>query len=293
MTRIALALLWLLHFLPLGALDILGRGLGVIAFYTRFSRTTRINLHVCFPQLSLQERDQLARRHLGALCRSFLELGILWWSPRKRIASMVTLNNLHHTETNGRPIIFLTPHLVGLEMQGARMGMAFRGVGFFTPHKNTLIDNLIRSARNRLGDVVMLERKKGLRPLVRAIRDGRNLYFLPDMDFGDSASIFVPFFGIPAATVATLPWLTSLTGAVVVPCVCHRANDGMGYEVDFFPAWTNYPSGDEPADVRRMNDFIEAQGRAYPEQYFWGHKRFRTRPNPQEPNFYRWPQPLD
>ncbi len=292
-TRLGLAALWLLHFLPLRALGALGRILGAVAVQTRFARTTLINLHACFPELSAPERKRLARRYLSALLRSVLELGILWWSSRARIERLVRFKNLEHTETSGRPIIFLTPHLVGLEMQGARMGMAFRGVGFFTPYKNPLVDQHVRAARNRLGDVVMLERKKGLRPLIRAIRDGRNLYFLPDMDFGDRDSIFAPFFGIPAATVTTLPWLAARTGAVVVPCVCRQLPKDQGYEVEFFPAWKDFPSGDVNADVQRMNAFIEAQARSTPEQYFWSHKRFRTRPDASEPNFYRWPQPLD
>lgn len=292
-TRLGLGILWLLHFLPLSALDALAQGIGAVAVHTRFARTTLINLHACFPQRSAAERKQLAQHHLAALVRSVLELGILWWSPRARIERLVRFKHPEYTRTGGRPIIFLTPHLVGLEMQGARMGMAFRGVGFFTPHKNPLVDQHIRAARDRLGDVVMLERKKGLRPLIRAIRDGRNLYFLPDMDFGDRDSIFTPFFGIPTATVTTLPWLAGMTGAVVVPCVCYQLPDHAGYEIEFFPAWENFPSGDEVADVGRMNGFIEAQACKYPEQYFWSHKRFRTRPDAAEPYFYRWPQPLD
>ncbi|MHB8353394.1 MAG: LpxL/LpxP family acyltransferase, partial [Burkholderiales bacterium] len=135
-SRLALAILWLLHFLPLAVLDMLAQLMGAVAVQTRFARTTLINLHACFPERPAAERKQLARRHLAALIRSVLELGILWWSSRTRIEKLVRLKNMAHTETGGRPIIFLTPHLVGLEMQGARMGMAFRGVGFFTPYKN-------------------------------------------------------------------------------------------------------------------------------------------------------------
>ncbi len=292
-TRVGLVFLWLLHFLPLAVLEMLARFLAAIAVHTHFARTTLINLHACFPERSSAERRILARHHLAALIRSVLELGILWWSPRARIEQLVRFKHLEHAEAGGRPVIFLTPHLVGLEMQGARMGMQFRGVGFFTPHKNALIDSHIREARNRLGDVVMLERKKGLRPLIRAIQEGRHLYFLPDMDFGDRDSIFAPFFGIPAATVPTLPWLARITGAAVIPCVCRQLPRCQGYEVEFFPAWDNFPSGDLDEDVRRMNAFIETQARRLPEQYFWSHKRFRTRPGAGEPYFYRWPQPLD
>lgn len=292
-TRLGIALIWGLHFLPLKCIHQLGRGLGVLAFHSRFSRTTRINLYACFPELSLAERDRLTKTFLGNLYASFMELGILWWPRRARIERLVTFEDLHHSDTGGKPVIFLTPHMVGLEMQGARMGMQFRGVGFFTPHKNSQIDHLIRQSRDQLGDIIMVERAGGLRTLIRAIRDGRHLYFLPDMDFGDKVSRFAPFFGIQASTAPTLPWLCRTTGAVVVPCVCHKKPSGDGYQIRFYPAWENFPSDSEDTDLARMNQFIEEQARLYPDQYFWSHKRFRTRPDAGDPNFYRWPQSLE
>jgi KDO2-lipid IV(A) lauroyltransferase len=293
-TLFGIACLWLLHFLPLPVIARLGKAIGVIAFYTKMSRTTRINIHACFPELSTDEQQQLVKKQLGALCTSLLELGVIWWSPKAKIEQLVTFKNLHFTENHTRPIIFLTPHFVGLEMQGARMGMAFRGVSMFSAHKNPDIDRLVREARDRLGDIVMVERKQGLRPLIRGLKDGRRLYILPDMDFGENNdSVFVPFFNIPAATVTTLPRLAKLTNAVVIPSICYELPGHRGYQVEFFEPWQNYPTESLEEDVARMNQFIEQQIRRFPEQYFWGHKRFRTRPQASEPYFYRWPQPLD
>lgn len=292
-TRLLLTLLWLIHGLPLRAIAALAVPLGYLAARGKSARTTLINLHACFPELSPRERALLARQHLTALIRSVLELGILWWSPAARIQSLVRFKNAHFVTEATRPVICLSPHTTGLEMQGALIGMHFRGVGFFTPHKDPLIDQQLRRSRDRLGDVIMLERKKGLRPLVRAIRDGRLLYFLPDMDFGEANAHFVPFFGIPAATVPTLPWLVRQCGAVVIPCACHRLPNHRGYEVEFFPPWENFPSTDLDQDLLRMNQFIEEQARRNPPEYYWSHKRFRTRPDPSAPYFYRWPQPLD
>lgn len=292
-TRILLLLLWLLHGLPLRLIAAVAATLGLVAAHSRLARTTLINLHACFPELSVKARRTLAQQHLTALIGSVLELGILWWSPTSRIKKLVHFRNAHFVEQATRPVICLSPHTVGLEMQGALIGMHFRGVGFFTPHKNPLIDEKIRQSRDRLGDVIMLERKKGLRPLIRAIRDGRLLYFLPDMDFGDKDSHFVPFFGIPAATVPTLPWLAQQCNAVVIPCVCHRLAHHQGYEVEFFAPWDDFPSDDQEQDLLRMNRFIEEQARRYPAEYYWSHKRFRTRPDPNEPYFYRWPRTLD
>ncbi|HQT80712.1 MAG: hypothetical protein B7Z60_01350 [Ferrovum sp. 37-45-19] len=293
-TWMGIALLWLVHFLPLPILAYLGRAIGHLAFYTKMSRTSRINIHACFPELSTIEQRQLVKKQLSALCTSLLELGVIWWAPKTRIEKLVTFKNIHFTENQTRPIIFLTPHFVGLEIQGARMSRVFRGIAMFAPHKNPDIDRLICAARDRLDDVIFVQRKQGLRPLIRGLKDGRRLYILPDMDFGENNdSIFVPFFNLPAATVTTLPRLAQLTNAVVIPTICYALPGHTGYQVEFFEPWENYPTDSIEEDVARMNRFIEEQIRRFPEQYFWGHKRFRTRPNNSEPYFYRWPQPLD
>lgn len=285
LTWLGVGVLWLLHFLPQRALNGAAGGLAALVHLSPAARTAKINLKLCFPGLNDAERHRLERQYFVAIVRSFLELGVVWFGSAHTIQSRVRMQGLeHYTPHEEKPVIFLAMHAVGLEIAGARMGMAFKGVGFFTPHKNALIDRLVRSSRDRLGDVVMLDRREGLRPMVRAIREGRRLYFLPDMDFGDRDSLFVPFFGIPAATVTTLPRLVSLTQARVVPVTFWQTDEG--YVIQFFPAWDNYPTGDLGADIARMNAYVESVARARPDQYFWGHKRFKTRPNPQDPYLY-------
>ena len=110
----------------------------------------------------------------------------------------------------------------------------------------------------------------------RVIQSGKPFYFLPDMDFGARDAVFSPFFGVRTATITTLPRLARLTGAAVIPVVTRQV--GKGYVVRFYPEWKDFPTGDIDADVRRMNAFIEDRVREMPEQYFWAHKRFKTRP---------------
>jgi KDO2-lipid IV(A) lauroyltransferase len=261
--------------------------IGPIVMRTRAAHTAKTNIRLCFPHLSIAERQKIELNYFRALVRSFLELGLVWFAPAEVIKKRVQLKDVHHYEAvKDGPVIFLAMHVLGLEIGGARMGMEFKGVGFFTPHKNPILDQVIQDSRDRLGDVIMLDRREGLRPMVRAIREGRRLYFLPDMDFGDRDSIFVPFFDIPAATVTTLPRLVSLTKAKVVPVTMWQEPGCSGYTVAFHPAWEDFPTDNLEADVRRMNAFVEAQARVRPDQYFWGHKRFKTRPNPSDPYYY-------
>jgi KDO2-lipid IV(A) lauroyltransferase len=147
-----------------------------------------------------------------------------------------------------------------------------------------VLDRIFLRARTRFGNPVLVSRQEGMRSVLRVLRTGKAFYFLPDMDFGRRDSIFSPFFGVPTATITALPRLARLANAKVIPAVTRQ--DGEGYLVKFYPPWEDYPSGDLEADVRRMNAFIEDRVREMPEQYFWAHKRFKTRP-PGEPNPYR------
>lgn len=290
--RLLLTLLWLLRFVPARLLEALAWTLAQVVRRTGAARTARINLQLCFPGLDSAARMRLEQAYFTAVVRSALELGTVWFAPLATICRRVRIEGMeHHAAVAEGPVILLAMHSVGLEMAGARLGQAFRGVGFFTPHKNAVLDGVVRRARDRLGDTLMLERSAGLRPVVRAIRDGRRLYFLPDQDFGEGEGIFAPFFGIPAATVTTLPRLVTLTGARVLPVEVVQEPGGH-YCITLRPAWTGFPSGDLAADTARMNAFVEDFARRHPDQYFWGHKRFRTRPEPGAPSPYeRTPPP--
>ena len=132
---------------------------------------------------------------------------------------------------------------------------------------------------------MLFSRQEGIRPIVRTLREGLPFYYLPDMDFGERDSIFVPFFGVSAATITGLSRLASVAGAVVVPAVTRQLPGAGGYVFRFYPAWTDFPGASVEEDTRRMNAFIEERVLEMPEQYFWLHKRFKTRPA-GEPRFY-------
>ena len=149
---------------------------------------------------------------------------------------------------------------------------------------NELLSVIMERARSRF-QMSLVEHIKPLTALVRQVKKGVPLYYLPDQDAGPRRSVFAPFFGIPAATFVVLPRLAEMTGAVVIPCVTRQLSWGRGYEITFYPPLENYPSADAVADTTRMNQVIENAVREMPEQYFWLHKRFKTRPQ-GEKNFY-------
>ena len=289
MTRFAIFLLWLLHFLPFRWQAGIGGALG--SLYGRIDRRRRriagTNLGLCFPHLDDTERRRILKAHFRALGRSMIEHGVLIWSSGKQVRRLVRIRDEEHLAAAGeRPVILLAPHFVGLDMGGIRLAMDRATVSLYSRQKNQEIDELLLRARLRLGKKTMLwHRQDGIRPLVKALREGYLFYYLPDMDLGPRESIFVPFLGVSAATITALPRIARLTRALVVPIVTRQLPGGRGYEARLYPAWKNFPSDDLDADVRRMNAFIEERVLEMPEQYYWLHKRFKTRPE-GEPKFY-------
>jgi KDO2-lipid IV(A) lauroyltransferase len=283
LSRLAVGLLWLLHWLPLPVLARCGNALGSVSFHLgrRRRHIVLVNLRLCFPDLSDEQRRQLARDHFRVLGRSMLERSLLWWASTERLSRLLTVVGDEHLRTlveAGRPVLMLTPHFVGLDAGGAAIAMRFDCASIYAVQSNRVFDRLLLRGRQRFGDQLLLSRQEPVRTSVRAMKSGRPLYYLPDMDFGRRDSIFVPFFGVQAATVPGLSRLARLAGATVVPCLTRILPDAAGYLVTVGEPWQDFPSRDVAADTARMNAWIEQAIRSMPEQYYWVHRRFKTRP---------------
>ena len=281
MTRIGIFLMWLLHFLPLPLLAVAGNALGMLLYWFAAERrhVALTNLRLCFPELQEAERKVLARKNFQAFARSFLERGMLWWSTPQRIRQLVDIAGYDHLQKlGGQPVILLVPHFVALDVGWSWLTQQGNLVSVYSNQKNPYFNKKLLDERLRFGASQLYSRQQGLRPIVKAMRAGLPFYYLPDQDLATKDGIFVPFFGVPAATLTTVPRLAKMTGARVVPLTVKVLPGGAGYKVQFYSAWENYPTDDLAADTRRMNEFIEQRVREMPEQYFWLHKRFKTRP---------------
>lgn len=277
------ALLWLLHFLPLPLLAALGRSLGrlLMLFGRKRRAVVALNLAWCFPELDDAARRKLAGRHFQALGRSILERGIFWWGSRRRLEKLIQVQGEEHLQAQlaaGRPVILLAPHFLGLDAGGVAVTMRYDIVSIYARQTNPVFDRLLLRGRSRFGDQQLLSRQDGARATIKAMKSGRPFYYLPDLNARRRDAVFVPFFGIPAATITGLPRLAKAAGAAVLPCVTRMLPGGAGYRVEIGEAWSDYPSDDVVADTARMNAWIESAVRSMPEQYHWVHRRFKTRP---------------
>lgn len=289
-TRALLALLWLLHWLPLGAQAAIGRALGRLLYRLAGSRrkVALRNLELCLPELDAAARERLAREHFAWLGRSLLERGLLWWAPRERLERLIHVEGeVDLAERSERPVMWLVPHFLALDVAGVSV-LLFqkrRGASIYQQQSNPVMDAVMRRGRLRLGNAVIFPRSDSAKPLIKEIRQGTGFFNLPDMDFGAKDAAFVPFFGVPAATLLAPSRMARALGMVVQPVLAEILPGGQGYRVRFMPPLEGFPSDDALADTARLNRWIEEQIRANPAQYLWVHKRFKTRP-PGEASLY-------
>ena len=288
--KLVIGLMWLLHWLPLPLLGRFGSAVGSLLFV--LLRTRRhialVNLRLCMPALSEAERVALARRHFQAYSRSVWERAILWWAPPARLRRLIQVEpGVPLDQIAARPTILLCPHFVCLDVAGVAVMLETSLCSIYVQQKNQEFDAVLRRGRSRFRPVRLFSRKEGVKPIIRAMREGLPYFMLPDMDFGDKDAQFVPFFGVPAATLTAPGRIAAATGAAVIPVVATFLPNYAGWKVCFYPAFTDYPGDDMVESARRMNAFIEERVREAPAEYFWTHKRFKSRPEGEASPYVR------
>lgn len=279
--RLVLGLMWLLHWLPLPLLGRLGEAVGALLFLLlrKRRRITLTNLRLCLPELDEARRRQIARDHFRAYARSVFERGILWWASEARLKRLIRVEpGVPLAQIAAGPTILLCPHFVSLDVAGVAVMLESSLCSIYTQQKNVVFDAALRRGRSRFRPVTIVPRADGVKPIIRAMREGLPFFMLPDMDFGAKESTFVPFFGIEAATLTAPARIAAATGAKVIPVIATYLPGYAGWQVTFHPAWENYPGDDPIAATRAMNAFIEQRVLEAPAEYFWAHKRFKTRP---------------
>jgi KDO2-lipid IV(A) lauroyltransferase len=289
--RILLAFLWLFQWLPLAVQAALGNAFGSLGWHVVRSRrrVALRNLELCFPELSAQKRERLAREHFRWLGRSLLERGLLWYASAERLRGLIHVEgDVHLAERSDKPVMWLAPHFMALDVAGASV-LLFqkrKGISIYQRQSDAVLDRALRRGRLRFGNAEIFERDDAGRALVRAIRRGDAFFNLPDMDFGTRDAAFVPFFGVEATTLLAPSRMARALDMVVQPVVAEILPGGAGYRVRYEAPWTDFPTEDAVADAARMNRWIESEIRRNPAQYLWVHRRFKTRP-PGEPPLYR------
>jgi KDO2-lipid IV(A) lauroyltransferase len=290
---LALGFLRTVALLPLPLIWLIGGVLGTLLYYPMVGRRhiTATNIRACFPELSPAQQRRLVQAHFRAFAQAALATPISWWGSEKRMKRLVRTPGKEHFDralAAKKPVILLVAHFVAIEVAGMVLAPDYFMIDMYKRPRNLFFDWLIRTRRTRFvphHGGLLIERREGIKPVIRGLRQGGSFYYLSDQDQGRDGAVFAPFFGIPATTLTALGRLTQLTGAVVIPCFAKQLPWGKGYELIFQPPLENFPTDDVLADTTRMNKIIEDAVRTMPEQYFWSHRRFKTRPEGEGP-FY-------
>ena len=286
--RLALGFLWLVHWLPVRLQAAIGSAIGALlhALAAERRRIATRNIELCLSELDASARARLVREHFGWLGRSIVERGLLWYAPRERIQRLIEVEgDVHLAERSDAPVMWLVPHFMALEVAAAAVQLfqTRRGATIYQAQSNPVFDAAVRKGRLRFGGSELFTRQDSAKPLIRAIRQqGLGFFNLPDMDFGIKDAAFVPFFGVPAATLLAPSRMARMLGMTVQPVIAEMLPHG-GWRVRFLPPLPNWPTDDALADTLRMNQWIEAEVRRNPAQYLWVHKRFKTRPAGEGP----------
>lgn len=276
--KLATALLWLLHLLPFRLMQWIAIPLGSLLFFVvgRRRQVGLTNLRLCFPEWTEAKRRKVLRQHFIDMTSTILGYSILLNGSKNRLRKLIHRQDFENYQAvQDQPIIMLVPHFLGLDYGGIGFSMDYRGSSMYAEQRGVFHEISLK-IRTRFNDPILIKRTEGIRAIVRALKSKLPFYYLPDQDMGPQQSIFAPFFGIQTATLPMLGKLAEMTDAVVVPVITTIAK---GHIVSrYYPAWDNFPSGDMLADTTRMNQFIEDIAREYPSQYYWLHRRFKTRP---------------
>lgn len=269
------------------------RVLGWLAARLMRSRAgvVRTNLRLAFPDIPRQDREALLRRHFRLLAQSVVDRGLLWFGPKSTIIKTTPITGLEHLDallSEERRIILLAPHFIGLDAAATRITLFLKETAtIYTPQSDAAIDAMVCAGRSRFNTVHLISRKEGIRGLLRFLRRGVPIYYLPDMDFGRAGATFVPFFGVPAATLLATAQIARTWDAAVVPLISRLDEQTGHYHIDILPPLDAFP-GDQSNEeaTARLNQLIEQWIRVDPAQYYWVHRRFKTRPDPNDPKLY-------
>ena len=285
MSRLSILLMRLLAPLPLPWLRAMGWALGWFLYLVIVPRRriARTNLALCFPDWPAARRARLLPRIFVRFAQAWLDRSWLWHGDPEVTRSRLQLAGALQELEGDAPTVLFAPHFVGMDAGWTALTQQVprNFTGIYTGQSNKVMDRWFLAGRRRFGSGRAFGRADGVKAIVAALREGAPLYLLPDMNFGPEESIFVPFYGIPAATVPSLSRFARLARAKVVPVVTRLTRGG--YEVNVLPAWGDFPSGDIAADTALMNQRLQGYIDAMPDQYYWVHKRFKTRPPGQPP----------
>ena len=275
-------LLRFVSLLPWGSMMAIGRFLGRLTqrLLPKRVKIADINLALCFPELSKQQKEKLLRQHYESLGMGVMDMCFAWWASDRQVEAITEIHgaeNIAPAFAPGKGVVFLTAHFTSIEISGRLLSGLAPVLPMYRRNENPAIEHLV--VKNRERHVERTIPRDDARLMLRTLKANKGVWFAPDQNFGQKNSVFSTLFGIPAATNTSTSRFAEMTGATVVPFVVFRRQDRPGYDLYIHPALKGFPSGDVQQDTDRINAIIEDWMRHAPAQYLWSHRRFKDLPD--------------
>lgn len=291
LTWVGVIILYTISWLPYKVQLFLGRLIGrlILKLATKRRNVALKNLMLCFPDMPEDERHRILRKNFENTGIALFETGMGWWWPDWRIKRKFTitgLEHIHQAKENGKGVLLLAMHYLSAEIIGRGFGHEHPLVIFYRPHNNQLMEFFQFRGRGRSNKYML--GKRDVKGLIKALRDKESCLYLPDQDYGRNRSLFVPMFAVKdaATTTGTLIFARQKE-TVTMMMIPQRKDDGSGYTIEITPALENFPTDNDENDVTRVNQEVEKAILRKPDQYLWLHRRFKTRPNEDDPSLYK------
>ncbi|WP_127958338.1 lauroyl-Kdo(2)-lipid IV(A) myristoyltransferase [Serratia microhaemolytica] len=256
----------------------LGRTVGKVAKSAR--RRARINLLLCLPDLSEQQREQIIDDMFACAPQSMILMAELARSKAEKVLKRVDWHGaeiLDKIRQEGRNVIFLVPHGWAVDLPAMLLAASGQPMAaMFHNQSNPLVDYLWNVVRRKFGGRLHA-RNDGIKPFISSVRQGYWGYYLPDQDHGAEHSEFVDFFATYKATLPAVGRLMKVCKAAIVPLFPVYNSKTSRLAIYIRPPMDDLPALDDVAIARRMNQEVEHLISPNLEQYTWILKLLKTR----------------
>lgn len=281
-----------LHFfamMPLRLNHLIGSWIGLILYFTKGKtwRTSKINIQLCFPEMTEDEQELILKNSLTELGKQFTEMGPMWIWPSKKTLSLLTQVSgkefMDEAMQSDKGVFLVTPHLGCWEIAGLYLGANIPITILYSRPKIKALDDIVRQSRIRSGATLVAADASGVKSIFKTLKQGKGTGILPDQNPDDiNSGVFAPFFGIQTLTMTFMSKLASKTGALIIIGYAERLPKGRGYHLHIRKADAKISDPDPIISATALNKTVEDYIREVPSQYQWSYKRFKKRPEGEE-----------